>query len=80
MIAADVGSLKDEIIEGRTGYAFPAKDAPALAKVIVNYFSSDLFKNLRICRKEIKDLANERYSWSRVAELTTNTYSRFIEN
>ncbi len=47
VIAADVGSLKEEIIEGKTGFVFKAKDSPALAKAIQRYFSSDLFKNLR---------------------------------
>ena len=46
VIAADVGSLKEEIIEDKTGFVFKAKDSLALAKAIQRYFSSDLFKNL----------------------------------
>jgi len=75
-IAADVGSLKEEIIEGKTGFVFPAKDAVALANAIEAYFSSDLYKNLENRRREIREYANERYSWSKVAAITTNVYAK----
>jgi D-inositol-3-phosphate glycosyltransferase len=79
-IAADVGSLKDEIIEGRTGFVFAAKDSAALASTIETYFSSDLFQNLERHRREIRDYANERYSWTKVAAMTTKVYSDLLEN
>src|SRR5208283_3582013 len=59
VIATDVGSLKEEIIEGKTGFLFPAKDSAALSKVIETYFSSDLYKDLENRRREILDYANE---------------------
>jgi len=80
VIAADVGSLKDEIIEGETGFVFPAKDSTALAQAIQTYFCSDLYKNLTDRRPEIRASANERYSWTKVAAITTQVYSSLIEN
>jgi D-inositol-3-phosphate glycosyltransferase len=80
VIAADVGSLKDEIIEGRTGFGFPAKDSTALAKAIETYFSSDLYINLTDRRQEIRNYANERYSWTKVAAITTEIYSNVLES
>jgi glycosyltransferase involved in cell wall biosynthesis len=80
VIAADVGSLKDEIIEGKTGFVFKAEDSPALAKTIQTFFFSDLFKHLEKQRQEIRDYASKRYSWSRVAAITTKVYSELLEN
>jgi glycosyltransferase involved in cell wall biosynthesis len=80
VIAADVGSLKEEIIEGKTGFVFKAKDSPALAKAIQRYFSSGLFKNLENQRQEIREYANECYSWAKVAAITTRIYSTLLQN
>ena len=42
-IAADVGSLKDDIVEGQTGYVFKPRDAADLARAIEKYFAGDLY-------------------------------------
>jgi glycosyltransferase involved in cell wall biosynthesis len=73
-IAADVGSLKEEIVEGETGFVFRPRDSSDLANKIEKYFKSELFQNLERNRREIKRYANERYSWSKVAKLTANVY------
>jgi glycosyltransferase involved in cell wall biosynthesis len=80
VIAADVGSLKQEIIEGRTGFVFKAKNPPALARAIETYFSSDLYRNLAARRQEIRDFASDRYSWAKVAAITTKVYSKLLES
>jgi len=77
-IAADVGSLKEEIIEGETGLIFKPLDSSDLARKIDTYFNSELFHNLESRRAEIKAYANERYSWDKVAAITTAIYSRFL--
>jgi glycosyltransferase involved in cell wall biosynthesis len=74
-IAADVGSLKEEVIEGKTGFVFKPRDSFDLARMIDEYFKSELFRNLETRRAEIKAYANERYSWDRVAGITTAVYS-----
>jgi glycosyltransferase involved in cell wall biosynthesis len=78
-IAADVGSLREEIVEGRTGLIFRAQDSSALARAIEHYFSSDLFRQLESRRPEIKAYANERYSWSKVAAITAAVYARLLD-
>jgi len=75
-IASDVGNLKDEIIEGQTGFIFKPRDSSDLARKIHNYFSSELFQNLEARRVQIKEYANERYSWTKVAATTASVYSR----
>src|SRR5438477_8303053 len=42
-IAADVGTLKQEIIEGETGFVFKPRDSSDLARKIDKYFDSELF-------------------------------------
>jgi D-inositol-3-phosphate glycosyltransferase len=77
-IASDVGNLKEEIIEGETGFIFRPRDSSDLASKIHNYFNSELFRNLESRRPEIKKYANERYSWNKVAEITTAAYSNLL--
>jgi glycosyltransferase involved in cell wall biosynthesis len=78
-IAADVGNLKEEIIEGQTGFVFKPQDSSDLASKIEEYFESDLFRNLESRRPEIKKYANERYSWNKVAAMTTMVYSNLLK-
>ena len=77
-IASDVGTLKEEIIEGQTGFVFKPQDSSDLASKIDKYFRSELFRDLETRRAEIKAYANERYSWDKVAAVTTKVYSRFL--
>ncbi len=78
VIAADVGSLKDEIVEGQTGYVFRPRDPAALQRAIENYFASDLFARGSSRRQSVREFANERYSWSKVAAMTTQVYSELL--
>jgi glycosyltransferase involved in cell wall biosynthesis len=77
-IVADVGSLKEEIIEGKTGFVFKPRDSADLVAKIDNYFKSELFHNLEARRAEIKEYANERYSWSKVATIATAIYTDLL--
>ena len=70
VIAADVGSLKDEIIEGQTGFVFEAENPVDLSRAIRTYFASELYRNLDRNRQIIRDYANERHSWTKVGEMT----------
>ena len=79
-IAADVGSLKSEIVEGETGFVFKPRDSADLARKIGQYFNSELFRNLEARRLEIKKYANQRYSWKKVAAITTAVYSNLLSS
>src|SRR5436309_3737820 len=79
-IAADVGALKEEIVEGETGFVFKPRDSVDLARKIDKYFNSELFGNLETRRLEIKKYAKERYSWNKVAAITTAIYSNLISS
>src|SRR5436190_12962325 len=77
-IAADVGTLKDEIIEGQTGFVFKPQDSSDLAKTIWRYFTTELFSGLDRWRPKIKAYANERNSWNEVTKITTSVYSNVL--
>ncbi len=78
VIATDVGSFREEIVEGSTGYLCRPADPADLARTIATYFASDLYRNLRIRRQEIKDYADVHHSWDAVAELTRNVYAELL--
>ena len=78
VLAADVGSLKEDILEGQTGCVFPPGDSAALARTIQTFFAGELFKNLDARRKAIQTYANDRYSWTKVAAITTKVYAELM--
>ena len=73
-VVTDVGSLKEEIVEGETGFVARPGDVSDLAVTIDRYFKSDLYKGLATNRQKIIDYAHEKYSWSTVAEKTCAVY------
>jgi glycosyltransferase involved in cell wall biosynthesis len=78
VVAADVGSLKDDIAEGTNGFLFQPEDPVDLANAIQKYFTSDLYKNLSSRREEIKNYAARRHSWDVVADTTMNVYAGLL--
>ena len=79
VIAADVGSLKEDILEGTTGFVFKPEDPIGLAQAIERFFSSDLFAHLEKRRTGIRKFAKERHSWEMVATTTVGVYSRLLQ-
>lgn len=78
VIATDVGSLRDDIVEGETGYLCRSGDAADLARAISEYFDSHLYKTLDRHRASIKALATERNSWEAVSRQTCKIYARLL--
>jgi glycosyltransferase involved in cell wall biosynthesis len=78
VIAADVGLLREDVIEGKTGFVCQPRDPSDLAKVIRKYFDSELFNNLQSRRADIKAYANQRYSWEKVATIMTSVYAKML--
>lgn len=77
-IASDVGSIKEDLIEGKTGFQFKPCDSQDLARAIEKYFRSDLFKSLDHLRQEIRNYAAARHSWEVVGDLTRNVYEELL--
>jgi glycosyltransferase involved in cell wall biosynthesis len=78
VIASDVGSLREDIVEGKTGFVCKPRDSIDLAKEIECYFSSELYRRLDAHRQEIRAFANEKYSWTKVGEMTQAVYRSLL--
>lgn len=80
VVASDVGSMRDDVVEGRTGLLCRPRDSIDLANTIEAYFKSDMFATLSSLRHEIRDFVNERHSWSVVSQRTVNIYTSLLSN
>lgn len=78
VIVSDVGSFRDDVIQGKTGYLCPPCAPTDLANAIETYFENDLFKDLDRSRLEIRDYARARNSWGVVGERTCNVYAELL--
>ena len=78
VIATDVGSLCDDIVEGETGYVCRSGDAADLARAIETYFNSNLFKTLEHRRPGIRSFARERNSWDVVSDRSCSVYAKIL--
>jgi D-inositol-3-phosphate glycosyltransferase len=76
VLAANVGSFGEDVVEGRTGFLFRPGDSVDLAEAIERYFRSDLFKTLPSRRREIINYAHDRYSWDTVSRMTCAVYQQ----
>jgi glycosyltransferase involved in cell wall biosynthesis len=76
VIASDVGSFREDVIEGKTGYLCRARDPEDLAAVMRTYFDGDPFAHLGERRAQIADYARQHYSWATVGEITCKVYTR----
>jgi D-inositol-3-phosphate glycosyltransferase len=79
VVTADVGSLKDDIVEGKTGFVFKAEDPADLARAIETYFASDLYAGLIRRRQDIQNYARQRHSWDVVGQVTMSVYASLVE-
>lgn len=78
VIATDVGSFADDVVEGKTGFVCKPRNPEDLARTIQRYFNSDLFKELVYRREEIRDFVISGHSWDTVAGLTRDVYSQLL--
>jgi glycosyltransferase involved in cell wall biosynthesis len=78
VVATDVGSLRDDIIEQETGYICRPSDPNDLAQCLKTYFDSELFATLPRRRSGIKAFAEGRNSWGAVSEQTCGVYERLL--
>jgi glycosyltransferase involved in cell wall biosynthesis len=80
VIAADVGSLREDVLEGETGLLHRASDPVDLAGRIQAYFASELYRDLETRCRQISDYGAERFSWATNAERTFAVYESLLWN
>jgi D-inositol-3-phosphate glycosyltransferase len=78
VVASDIASVREEVIEGNTGFICKSCDSLDLARAVEAYFASDLFRELAQRRHRIREWANARNSWSVVGETTCKVYSELV--
>lgn len=78
VVATDVGSFREEIVEGKTGFLCQPGEPAELAGAIEKYFASDLYRDLKVRRQQLKDYADANHSWNAVADLTRNAYAQML--
>jgi glycosyltransferase involved in cell wall biosynthesis len=78
VIATDVGSLKDDIVENENGFVCRPEDPEDLAAVIERFFASDLYRNLDKLRPQIANRAEKQHSWDVVGQSTLSVYAELL--
>ena len=78
VIASDVGSLREDVVEGETGFICKPEDPLDLAKTIERYFTSSLYRDLESHRGQIRQYIQERHSWDAVCEKTRIVYAEAL--
>lgn len=78
VIASDVGSFREDVIEGKTGHICQPRDSEDLSAVIRSYFDGDLYAHLEQRRPQIVDYARQHHSWATVAEITCKVYAGLV--
>jgi glycosyltransferase involved in cell wall biosynthesis len=78
VVATDAGSLRDEVVEGETGFVCKSGDVDSLSQAIEGYFASPLFKDLSRHRAAIRAFAQRKNSWASVAGTTRNVYRSLL--
>jgi glycosyltransferase involved in cell wall biosynthesis len=78
VIASDVGLLREDVVEGETGFICKPEDPLDLAKTIERYFASSLYRDLASRRGQIRKYIQERHSWDAVCETTRSVYAQVL--
>jgi len=79
VIVTDVGSLREHVEIGSTGFVCRPQDQQDLEARIQEYFRSPLYRELPARRPDIQAYAAAHHSWEEVARLTTATYEAVLK-
>jgi D-inositol-3-phosphate glycosyltransferase len=79
VIASDVGSFREDVLDGITGFIFRPGRPMDLVRRIQQYFSHDLYRELEQRRPKIQAFAKERHSWTKVGVITRMVYLNLLE-
>jgi glycosyltransferase involved in cell wall biosynthesis len=76
VVATNVGSLREEIVDGQTGHICDSSDPADLARTLDRFFRSAMFADLTARRTAIRRFAADRFSWATVASISKAVYGR----
>jgi D-inositol-3-phosphate glycosyltransferase len=75
VIATDVGSFREFVIEGKTGFVVPPS-REGLAAGIRQYFASNLYGQLPVKRDVIRRWSRRKFDWRKIGSATRDVYQR----
>lgn len=75
VVASDVGSFAQDVVEGKAGMLCRPGDPVDLARALEAYFETDLFRDLSNWRQKIREATLAQHSWKAVADLTCTVYA-----
>jgi D-inositol-3-phosphate glycosyltransferase len=78
IIATDVGSLREDVIEGETGFLCKPRNPDDLARAIARFLASGAYADRHARKDRIRALARERHSWTTVGKTTRNVYDSLL--
>ena len=78
VVATDVGSFREDVREGETGFLCAPNDPTELAKALQTFFESTLYRNLDVCRQQIRDYVRRGHSWDTVGGIIRDAYDRLL--
>jgi glycosyltransferase involved in cell wall biosynthesis len=78
VVASDIGSFREDVIEGRNGFLYHPTDPDGLAAAIQRYFKSKLYMEIDKHRNDIRDRAQESHSWELIGRMTRGVYEKLL--
>lgn len=78
VVAADVGSFRDDVTDGQNGFLYDPEDPDGLTRALGKYFASDLYQQLEARRDGIRDAAEKAHSWDTVGRTTRAVYEGLL--
>ena len=76
VIGTDVGSLRDDVIDGATGVLCSSPEPSDLAAGISAFFSGEMYQCRESRSDGIRRFVSDRHSWERVADFSRTVYAR----
>ena len=78
VVATDVGSFREDVREGETGFLCAPNNPSELARAIRIFFESSLYRNLDVCRQQIRDYVRRGHSWDTVGGIIRGAYDHLL--
>jgi glycosyltransferase involved in cell wall biosynthesis len=79
IIATDVGSFREDVIDGVTGSICKPDNVEDMAAKLQSFFASDLFRLREETREKIIKLAEQKYSWADIGRRTYDVYTSLLK-
>jgi glycosyltransferase involved in cell wall biosynthesis len=79
IIATDIGSFREDVIEGVTGFICRPDNAEDMKAKLTIFFNSTLYRLHEQTRQDIMEFAERKYSWSDIGKETYEVYEKILK-